>query len=233
MQLFYQPLLSNGIHYLDEEESRHCIRVLRHQVGDIIQVVDGQGGWHEAVITDANSKKCGFSVKNTQQAPKTPHYIHIAIAPTKNNDRLEWFVEKAVEIGIDEISFMLCAQSERKIFKTHRVVRKAVSAMKQSLKATLPKINEPRPFGDIIDSVPTDSEKYIAYVDSKNPIKLIHAAQPKQAYCVLIGPEGDFSTDELQLSLEKGFRKASLGQSRLRTETAGVAACHILNLINE
>ena len=233
MQLFYQPLLTDGTTYLDEEESRHCVKVLRRKLGDEIHVIDGNGGWYNAKITNADSKKCEFSVLNKVQHTHPPFYIHIVIAPTKNTDRIEWFVEKSVEIGIQEISFAICKQSERKFFKTDRVAKKAISAMKQSLKPFLPKINPPLALPEVFKQISQDFDRFIAYVDNQNPDKLMKIAPTSGKYCVLIGPEGDFSIEELNMAIAEGFKKVSLGTSRLRTETAGIAACHILNLINE
>ena len=233
MRLFYQPKIKEGLHFLDEEESRHAIKVLRLKEGDDIRVLDGVGGTHIASITSANHKKCEFKVKRADQASIPKHHIHIAIAPTKNADRIEWFVEKTVEIGVQEISFVFCDNSERKHFKIDRIVKKAISAMKQSLGAYLPIINEPIKLADFYKKTDiSNTEVYIAYVDHDNPDLLLKIAQPKNNYLVLIGPEGDFSNQELEVARENKFKKVSLGQSRLRTETAGIVACHILNIVN-
>ena len=232
MYLFYQPQLVDNINYLDAAESRHCVKVLRLNEGDEITIVDGAGGWYKSTITEANPKKCEFTVLEKTLTTTKDFYIHIAIAPTKNLDRLEWFAEKAVELGIDEISFVICDNSERKVLKTDRIIKKALSAMKQSLKANLPKINEPISFNKFIGDIKQDN-KFIAYVDKANPDHLLKVSPVNSSYCVLIGPEGDFSTKELGFALNSGYAKVSLGASRLRTETAGIAACHILNLRNE
>lgn len=231
MRLFFQPDILQGHHYLDPEESRHCIKVLRLKENDQIVVLDGSGGKHIVSISDANHKKCTFQIIKSEQSPVPDHHIHIAIAPTKNMDRVEWFVEKATEIGIQDISFVFCDNSERKHFKTDRVIKKAVSAMKQSLKTYLPTINDPITLSEFITNTAT-THRYIAYVDNTNPELLFDLAPPKQNITVLIGPEGDFSQNELTLAISQQFKKVSLGESRLRTETAGIAACHILNLIN-
>ncbi|UII30577.1 16S rRNA (uracil(1498)-N(3))-methyltransferase [Fulvivirga ulvae] len=232
MAIFYQPEIPAGVHSLDQEESRHCVKVLRHTTGDTIKVLDGKGSIYEARITTASPKACAFEIINTITQDKPAHYIHIAIAPTKNLDRMEWFIEKAVEIGIQEISFLLCKNSERRILKTDRLERKAVSALKQSQGAHMPRINELLPYPDFITKV-QEKRKYIAYVDFSNPAKLYHIAPPDDTYCILIGPEGDFTEDELELAIQNDFQKVSLGNSRLRTETAGLAACHMLNVIND
>ena len=232
MNLFYQPEIAEGIHYLDVEESRHCIKVLRRKVGDAIFITDGKGFFYDALIKSASEKQCAFEIIKTTPALARPYTIHIAISPTKNNERIEWFVEKAVELGIDQISLIECDHTERAFLKGERLRKVAISAMKQSLKAFLPRIEEVTPFKKFIPTI-KEAQRFIAFVDATNSLHLQQAATVKNAYCILIGPEGDFSQDELTQSLNAGFQKVSLGQSRLRTETAGLAACHILNLINE
>lgn len=231
MNLFYQPLISEGIHHLDEEESRHCVKVLRKNSGDRIHLTDGKGFFYDALISKPDFRQCQFSIEKTIPAEARDYTIHIAIAPTKNADRIEWFVEKATEFGIDKITLIECENSERTFLKTERLRKIAVSAMKQSLKATLPVIDDLMPFSDLIASS-KEAGKFIAYVDNSNTVHLQHVAARSQASVVLIGPEGDFSQGEVTLALKAGFTKVSLGKSRLRTETAAVAACHILNLIN-
>ncbi|MTI20784.1 16S rRNA (uracil(1498)-N(3))-methyltransferase [Fulvivirga sp. RKSG066] len=230
MALFYLPEIKQGVTQLTPEESKHAVKVLRLSQGDAITLIDGVGGWYDAIIEEANPKKCRFAIQSSRQEPGNDYYIHIAIAPTKNIDRIEWFVEKAVEIGVDEISFLLCSNSERKVIKTDRIEKKAISAAKQSLKATLPKINALQKIDQFFTSI-SEEQKFIAYVDFDNPTDLIQAADKSKSYCILIGPEGDFSTQELEMALQSGFEKVSLGKSRLRTETAGLVACHILNIV--
>ena len=231
MNLFYQPLIPEGVHYLDEEESRHCVKVLRRNLGDTIRITDGKGSFYDCVITGTDSKKCSFNIQNKQSEKPRNYSIHIAISPTKNPDRIEWFTEKAVEFGVDRITLLQCDNSEKTYLKTERLKKMAISAMKQSLKATLPVITEPTPFQKFIATESAD-EKFIAFVDESNPHHLKDAAIKGKSVIVLIGPEGDFSNDELQAALKNNYSKVSLGKSRLRTETAGMAACHILNLIN-
>ncbi len=231
MQLFYQPLIAKGVTALDEEESSHARKVLRLKAGDVIQLTDGLGKFYEARITNTKSKSCEFTVLKSEQAPSRNYKIHIAIAPTKNADRIEWFVEKVVELGIDKISFLLCKNSERKSINLERIEKKAISAMKQSGQAFLPVIQEIRPFRQII-AESDEAEKFIGFVDEQNPLLLKNLAKPSTSGLVLIGPEGDFSPEEMQATLQQGFTKVCLGPTRLRTETAGIAACHILNLIN-
>jgi len=231
LALFYLPEAREGATKLSQEESKHAVKVLRLKTGDNIKLIDGKGGWYEASIVEAAPKSCSFEVTKQWQEPERDFYIHITIAPTKNIDRIEWFVEKAVEIGVDEISFIACHNSERKVIKLERILKKAISAAKQSLKASIPSINELRKLNSAITQF-NEQEKFIAYVDFENPQALHSIASKARSYNVLIGPEGDFSEEELHLALDHNYKKVSLGQSRLRTETAGIAACHLLNIIN-
>lgn len=231
MNLFYQPFIPTGVFHLEPEESRHCVKVLRKKNGDAIRITDGKGTFYDALITHASPSACSFTVTAEVRVPAPSYTVHIAISPTKNADRIEWFVEKAVELGIHKITLLDCENTERSYIKTDRLNKVAISAMKQSLKAFLPEVQALTSFSDVIQA-PGNLSRFIAYVDSANPLHLKDAAQPAQQYMVLIGPEGDFTPGELDAALQKGFYKVSLGLSRLRTETAGLAACHILNLIN-
>jgi 16S rRNA (uracil1498-N3)-methyltransferase len=231
LNLFYQPNIADGVHALDTEESRHCIKVLRKKVGEAIFITDGKGFFYDAVIRKDSDKECLFEIIKTTATPARNFFIHVAISPTKNTERLEWFVEKAVEFGVDRISIIDCHHTERSYVKGERLRKVAVSAMKQSLKATLPEISEIVAFDKLLPSV-NETQRFIAYVDTSNPLHLHAEASASGSYCVLIGPEGDFSEAELESAIGNGFKKVSLGPSRLRTETAGLAACHILNLIN-
>jgi 16S rRNA (uracil1498-N3)-methyltransferase len=230
VNLFYQPQIPQGIFFLDPDESRHVVKVLRKKQGEKIRITDGQGFFYDATITKPDAHQCLFEVIDRMEEPLAVFTIHIAISPTKNTDRIEWFVEKAVELGIDEITLMTCAHTERQHVKLDRLEKIAVSAMKQSLKARRPIINPSTNLRDVIFSSAT--EKFIAHVDNENPTHLKNVITPRCKYLVLIGPEGDFSDEELLLAQTHGFKKVSLGTSRLRTETAGLAACHILNLAN-
>lgn len=233
MQLFYVPNISGAEVILDETESKHAIRVLRLQKGSIVRIVDGKGGFFEAEISDPNPKKCRIAiVKSTSEFGKKDFHLHIAIAPTKNIDRFEWFLEKATEIGIDEITPLLTSHSERKTINPERLEKILVSAMKQSLKAYLPKLNDLISFKELIVNNKT-GKKYIAYCDDIQKTHLKDLVSKGKDAIILIGPEGDFSPDEIQIALENNFEIVSLGTARLRTETAGIVACHIVNLINE
>ncbi len=230
MQVFYQPELVHNHRWLTEEESKHCVKVLRKREGETITVTDGDGFFYDCIITKANPQKCEFDILEKRVSVSKSFHIHLAIAPTKNPDRLEWLIEKATEFGVDEITLLDCDHSERSFIKTERLQKVAISAMKQSQKAKLPVLHAITPFKSILTLVA--DQKLIAYVDHSNPKHLLHTALPGQRYLICIGPEGDFSTIELSEALAHGFIKVSLGDSRLRTETAGIAACCLLNAIN-
>lgn len=228
MNIFYQPEISTKS-FLNEEDSKHCIKVLRKTLNEKIIVVDGFGGFFECEITKPHEKKCEFKVISVIENYNAPQKkIHIAIAPTKNTDRLEWFVEKAVEIGVHQISLIETQHSERRFQKTDRLEKIAISAMKQSIKAFLPKINELSKFQKFIETV-KDNNKFIAHLE-ENPQQLAKQ-NVKDEVCILIGPEGDFSGNEVDIAKKNGFQVVALGNSRLRTETAGLVACTILNNI--
>lgn len=232
MDIYFQPDLSQGVNELTEEESRHCIKVLRHKVGDIIIIVDGNGLRVKAKITDAHHKHCKFSILEKEKNSINKAQIHIAITPTKSSDRIEWFAEKATEIGINHIDLYFSSNSERRKVNIERVSKKAVSAMKQSGQSYLPEVTGYKDFKSLLKAKEEVTQKFIAYVDFENQQQLIDLVEQDTSAIVLIGPEGDFSQAELQLALDSGYRKVSLGKNRLRTETAGLAACHILNLAN-
>jgi len=198
--------------------------------GQNLDLTDGRGFFYVARITKADPKKCEFEIIKKKEGAKRNFHIHIAIAPTKNADRIEWFIEKATEIGIDQISFMLCRNSERKVINQERIEKIAISAMKQSQQSWLPRLSQMIPFKEILSS--QADQRFIAYVDSDNPKHLKDSISSGEKYLVLIGPEGDFSKEELAQAMNSGFEKVSLGVNRLRTETAGLAAVHILNLLN-
>ena len=232
MALFYVPSLSVG-HVLPEEESQHAVKVLRLQVGDAISLVDGSGGFYDAVISNPHPKHCEFEIKKTiLEFGKRDYKIHIAIAPTKNIERLEWFIEKATEIGIDQITPIICRFSERKIVKAERLEKIIVSAAKQSLKAYFPVLNPQCTFDELI-SKHNASQKFIAHCYEEDKKLLQNEIKKSSDVLILIGPEGDFSKEEVQSAILHDFIPVSLGESRLRTETAGVVACHTVAIMNQ
>ena len=232
MHLFFTPDITSDSYTLDQHESKHCVRVLRLTEGDKVTLIDGVGGWYECAIADANPKACKVRVDTKIADFNKPGFnLHIAIAPTKNTDRIEWFLEKATEIGVTEITPLLCRFSERKVIKPERLERIIVSAMKQSQKAYLPKLHALTPFADFV-SDHNNNNKFIAhcYQQDKRSLKSEYMGGN---VTILIGPEGDFSEEEVALAIQKGYVPVSLGDSRLRTETAGVVACHTVNLFNQ
>ena len=230
MILFYQPDIYQ--YALDAEESHHCVKVLRKQAGEIIHIIDGKGTFYESKITEANPKQCQFEILQQWQAPPKSYQVHIAIAPTKNLDRTEWFVEKAVEIGVDAISFIQCAHSERRVLKLERIEKKAIAAMKQAQRATLPLLYPLMPLSAFLKQADPEAQRFMAYVDPSNPLHLFQAAESHRRYVILIGPEGGFSPEEMVLAQQQQFGVVGLGDYRLRTETAGLVACHTLQLVN-
>lgn len=233
MHLFYTPEISEKTYTLNEIESKHCIKVLRLSTNDQIELIDGKGTFYEAKIIVPNPKNCKIEItKSNQEFGKRNHYLHIAIAPTKNIDRFEWFLEKATEIGIDEITPLLCDRSERKTIKNDRLEKILVSAMKQSIKAFKPKLNSLTNYKDFIKQGFKGS-KYIAHCEENEKQSLKSNYKAGNNAIILIGPEGDFSPEEIKLAKENDFCETNLGNSRLRTETAGIVACHTINLLNE
>ncbi len=212
---------------LSEIESKHCVRVLRKKNGDSINITDGQGSLYECLIIDAHQKHCTFSITNTVKQTQIAPPLHIVIAPTKNIDRFEFFLEKATEIGIQEVTPLLAFHSERKIVKQERLEKIVVSACKQSKNFHFPKLNTLTPFKEILKS--KASQKLIAHCEEQNK-KELKDYSFDQDTLILIGPEGDFSTKEIEQAIEAGFKPVSLGKSRLRTETAGIVACTTVNL---
>lgn len=231
MHVFYTPDISVNPE-LPEEEAGHCLRVLRLGIGDEITLTDGTGNFYKAVISAATGKRCQVKVIETiPQEPFWNGHIHLAMAPTKMMDRVEWFAEKATEIGFDELSFLNCRFSERKVIKTERVEKIVVSAIKQSLKARKPIVNEMIDFNKFMDRE-FKGGKFIAHCYEGEKTLLKDAIIPGEDALVLIGPEGDFSKEEVELAIQKGFKPISLGKSRLRTETAALVAVHTINLLN-
>jgi len=228
MQLFYSPNILSGDLDLSPEESRHCCNVLRKQVGDEIKIVDGTGGLYTAQLTAVKQKRCSFEISETQKEyGKRSNYLHILIGPTKNISRLEWFLEKATEFGIDEVSFVKSFHSERKVVKLERLERIVVGAMKQSLKAYLPKLNELQTLPQIL-SEDYEGARYIACMPEKERHLFQETASTRTH--ILIGPEGGFSDAEIEKAAEVGWEKISLGKERLRTETAALSAVQMIAL---
>jgi len=233
MQLFYTPEITGNTFTLSEEESRHCVNVLRLRSGDIIHLTNGKGDQFETSITDPNPKRCTVKVISIQKEyQKRDFHMHIAIAPTKNIARFEWFLEKATEIGIDEITPLMCEHSERVQVRLPRLEKVLIAAMKQSLKAYLPVLHEPVEFNTFIQHS-FEGQKFIASCESGVIIKLSSGYWQGTNALILIGPEGDFSKEEIENAEKLGFIPISLGKSRLRTETAGIVACHSINLLNQ
>jgi 16S rRNA (uracil1498-N3)-methyltransferase len=231
MQLFYVSGVEGNTCVLSEEESWHCMKVLRLSEGDPIDLTDGIGNFYHGILTKVHHKGCLVEIDTSHPDPKHPVHLHIAIAPTKNNDRFEWFLEKATEIGIDEITPLFCEHSEREVVKPQRLEKVLVSAMKQSLKAWLPELNEPARFKDFLNR-DFEGQKFIGYCETGNESELQHVYTRGSDALILIGPEGDFSKSEVEQAVKYGFTPISLGPARLRTETAGVVACHTIRLMN-
>lgn len=233
MHIFYSPDIRSNNYILNEQESRHCSKVLRLMTGDRINLVDGIGGYYLGEILDSNFKRTEVKIIETcKEYKKRNYYLHIAIAPTKQNERFEWFLEKATEIGIDEISPIRCEHSERTVIKTGRFEKVLVTAMKQSEQAYLPKINDIREFKEVINGS-TEQHRYMAHCHTEIETFSFRDYIAKQSVLVVIGPEGDFSTNEVEFALQNGFSSLSLGANRLRTETAGVVACHSISFLND
>jgi 16S rRNA (uracil1498-N3)-methyltransferase len=234
MQLFYTPDIDPAHpHYiLSEEESKHCIKVLRLGAAAEVQLIDGRGGIYNASILDPHPKRTVLQVNSVTAAfNKRNHYLHIALAPTKNMERMEWFVEKATEIGIDEITPIICQRSERKELKTDRLDKIITSAIKQSIKAYHPVLNKPISYTELL-TMPFEGQKLIAHCGAGDKISISSAIVPNGRYLVLIGPEGDFTPAEIDAALEQRYKTITLGESRLRTETAALEACFELNFLN-
>lgn len=232
MSLFYVPDIAERWE-LSEEEAAHALRVLRLSQGSGLEITDGCGTLYKAVVSSVVGKHCHVEAKEVLAMPKGWRgNICIAVAPTKNMDRVEWLAEKATEIGIDEFVFLNCRYSERKVIKTERVERIVVSAMKQSLKYRKPAVSEMVDFKRFV-TTERPGAKFIAHCYDEEKLLLKDAIVPGEDVTVLIGPEGDFSPEEVKMAMEAGYRPVSLGNSRLRTETAGLVACHTFNLKNE
>ncbi|MEI7597012.1 MAG: 16S rRNA (uracil(1498)-N(3))-methyltransferase [Bacteroidota bacterium] len=233
MNIFFnENIPQNGLFEMSEEESKHCIRVLRMQTDNIIGVIDGIGHFAEAKIIEPNAKHCLLEVISFKTQERMPYSIHIAVAPTKNNDRMEWFVEKATEIGVDEISFLKCRNSERKEIKVERFNKIALAAIKQCNRLYLPIINEMQSFDSFI-SKNLDAQKFIAYCPVDASLLLNKSYKKSNSVVIVIGPEGDFALEEVKKAVDNNFSEISLGSYRYRTETAALAACHTIDILNQ
>lgn len=233
MHIFYKPEIQSNELFLDEDESKHCIRVLRLKPEDIVYLVDGVGGFYHARIVEANPKNCKvFVYQKFNDYGKRNYSLTIAIAPTKNIERFEWFIEKACEIGIDRIIPIICQQSERKVIKLDRLNKIIIEAIKQSQQAYLPVLFDLTTYKTLMQLEFT-GKKFIAYCNDENRLFLKDLLKPKESILILIGPEGDFSADEIKQAVNNGYQGVSLGVNRLRTETAGVASCYTAAIINQ
>jgi len=234
MQLFYNPSIDETTESFsfDKEESKHIVKVLRKKDSDILFVTNGSGLLFKTEITLASDNKCSVRILEIEKAEAPKQKLHLAVAPTKMNDRYEWFLEKATEIGIHEITPIICDRSERKVINTERFEKIILSAMKQCNQVFLPKLNPAISLKEFIKNEKS-GQKLIAHCEETNKKSLKSILQPKIDYIILIGPEGDFSSKEIELALENNFIPVSLGETRLRTETAAVIACHSVVFTNE
>ena len=236
VRFFYVPDAANCTE-LPEEEATHALRVLRLKAGDEMMLMDGKGNYYRAEVILAHTHHCCYAIKEVlPQERQWKGSVHLAIAPTKMMDRIEWMVEKAVEIGVDELSFLDCQFSERRVVKLPRIEKIVISAVKQSRKAWMTQVNEIKSFDDFINTISSE-HKYIAHCYDEIPrTYLFDELRLYSDTCdavVMIGPEGDFSIDEVRRAMDKGFKSVHLGTSRLRTETAGLSAVMMMQLANE
>ncbi|SHH53718.1 16S rRNA (uracil(1498)-N(3))-methyltransferase [Winogradskyella jejuensis] len=234
MQLFYNPNVSdsNDVINFDKDESRHIVKVLRKSVGDQLHITNGKGWLFTSELITAEQKHCTAKIIEKEEYAKRDYKLHIAVAPTKMNDRFEWFLEKATEIGIHTITPLLCDHSERKVIKTERFEKIIQSAMKQSLQYHLPELKPLTSFKEFI-SQDFSGQRFIAHCEETDRKSLKSEIEPNSDVTILIGPEGDFSTKEIEAAIATGFVPVTLGETRLRTETAAIAACHSVVFTNE
>lgn len=229
MNVFYKTNIEGNNVILDSKESLHCIKVMRYKIGDLVKIIDGRGGYYEAKIVNDNYKACQIEIIDRKfEFEALPYELNLAIAPTKSMDRFEWFVEKATEIGISSITPIICSHSERRSIRIDRIEKLVISAMKQSLKAYLPKINHEVDYETWIKNT-FSGDKYIAHCMEGERIDIRNISF-SNSITILIGPEGDFTPEELNCAIKTGFRPVSLGKYRLRTETAGLVACTAVSM---
>lgn len=233
LNLFYQEHIDKCTSEIifSKDESRHISKVLRTKIGDTLTITNGKGSLFKAELESNNPKMCVAKIQSVTFEAPLPYYLHLAVAPTKLNDRYEWFLEKATEIGVSEITPIICDHSERKVIKHDRYQKIVVSAMKQSLKMHLPKLNQAITFNEFINQEKLDT-KLIAHCEDSKKTTLKSLSAKLENTTILIGPEGDFSTSEIELAIKKGYRPISLGNTRLRTETAAIVACHSVAFTN-
>lgn len=230
MQLFYTPQINGDFHELDEQESKHAVRVLRLSKGDRVVLVDGAGGWYECEIAEAHPKRCRLEIRaHTPDYNPLPYHLHIAISPTKSMERFEWFLEKATEIGISEITPLICHRTERKRLNMERLDRILISAMKQSLRAYKPNLSVPVRFTEFLKAGHSGTLG-IAHCQPGDRISLQDLKQSAR-FTLLIGPEGDFTGKEIESAVSAGYAAFQMGESRLRTETAGVHLCSVIKFM--
>ncbi len=235
MQLFYEPSLEENSSEIvfGKDESRHISKVLRKQTGDLLNITNGKGWLFTSEITRTDHKSTVAKIVSAEYSPPLPYHLHLAVAPTKLNDRFEWFLEKATEIGVSEITPLLCEHSERKVIKLERYERIVRSAMKQSLKMWKPKLNPICNFEIFVREKNPDAIKCVAHCYDTERSSLKDTIVAGKPVILMIGPEGDFSADEVELAVQNEFKPVHLGSSRLRTETAAVVACHAVSFVNE
>ncbi len=232
MHIFYEQNIQEDTITLNQEESRHCLRVLRMRPGQEAIIVDGKGTRCRAVLQDAGSREAVFWVDAREhQVGKRPYHLHMAVAPTKHIDRFEWFLEKATECGIDEITPVICEKSERRVIKPQRLEKILVAAMKQSLRAFLPRLNAATPLEEFLQQ-PATAPRFIAHCGEGSKQHVANAYTPGSDVLFLVGPEGDFSDGEIEAAAAQGFTAISMGEHRLRTETAALALCVQVNSMN-
>ncbi|MBG8554032.1 16S rRNA (uracil(1498)-N(3))-methyltransferase [Hymenobacter guriensis] len=229
---FFAPDLALPTYTLPEDESKHAVRVLRLAPGDAVVLVNGRGGVFQAEVDMADAKRCRLRITREEQVPRRPYQVHVAVAPTKNLDRMEWLVEKATEIGVDTLTFLRCARSERRELKLERLEKIAISALKQSGQAWLPQLSELTDFGRFLPTV-EPATTFIAHLDEGERTPLARVAAAGSGCRILIGPEGDFTPQEIDAAFARGIRPVTLGNSRLRTETAALAAVHTVHVARE
>lgn len=234
MQLFYLSQIQTGVQPLPDEEARHAVQVLRKRVGDVLDIVDGRGGWYQGVIVAADKRTCSIDVQPIRQEPRRADYrLILAVSPTKTNERFEWFLEKAVEIGVDEIYPLACARTERPKIREDRYEKVLVAAMKQSLQAWMPVLHPLTPLPKVLAKVASTHTCFLGWCDDTNDAALAHNYTPGQNVCIFIGPEGDFTADEVAQARQADAMPITLGPNRLRTETAAIVATQTIALLNQ